>query len=330
MKAMQLNAFGEAFSLAEIDMPTPGPGQVLIQVAATSVNPIDTKIRAGAVPAVSPELPGVLHGDVAGTVVALGPGVSEFAIGDRVYGVAGGFKGHDGALAEFMRANVGCIAPMPSNLDFAEAAALPLVACTAWISLFDKGQLQAGQRVLVQGATGGVGHVAVQLAAAAGADVTATVSSDEKAEWARRMGAHHVVRYDQWDEEKARRLADGQDSRWELVFDTPGGVGLDRSIEACARYGTIVAIAGRSEHNLGLLHTQELTLKFTFLIGYFIDPNRNQGELGQMLRKMNRWIENGSLTPVIAESYPMSQINEAHARLEAGGFMGKIVVTNDL
>lgn len=330
MKAMQLAAFGDAFTLTEIDTPTPGPGQVLIKVEASSVNPIDTKIRAGAVPAVSPELPGVLHGDVAGTVAALGEGVSEFAVGDRVYGVAGGFKGHDGALAQYMRANVGCLAPMPKNLDFAEAAALPLVACTAWISLFDKGQLQAGQRVLIQGATGGVGHVAVQLAAAAGAEVTGTASSVEKAQWARRMGAHQVIRHDQWDEEKAKAQSEGRDLKWDLVFDTPGGDSLNKSMEACARYGTIVGIAGRSDHNLGLLHVQELTLKFTFLISYFVDPNRNQGELGQMLRKMTRLIEAERLTPIVAESFPMSQVNEAHARLESGGFMGKIVLTCDL
>lgn len=324
MKAMLLHEFGGSFELADIEKPAVGPGQVLIEVHASSVNPIDTKIRAGAVPAVSPELPGVLHGDVAGVVAELGEGVSEFAVGDRVYGVCGGFKGHDGALAQFMRADASALALMPKNLDFAEAAALPLAACTAWISLFDKGGLQAGQQVLVQGGTGGVGHIAVQLAAAAGAEVTATVSSDEKAEYARRLGANHTLRYDRWEDEQPAAA-----KRWDLVLDTPGGNSLNRSMEACRPMGTIVGIAGRSDHNLGLLHTQELTLKFTFLIAYFVRPDKNRAELGQMLSKMTRMVEQGTLTPMVAESFPMSQVNQAHARLEAGGFMGKIVLTAD-
>ena len=329
MKAMLLNAFGDAFTLGDMPEATPGPGQVRIKVEASSVNPIDTKIRIGAVPAVSPELPGVLHGDVAGTIDAVGEGVSGFAVGDRVYGIAGGFKGTNGALAETMVVNPELIAHMPKNLDFAEAAALPLVACTAWIALFEKAGLQAGDRLMVQGGTGGVGHIAVQLAALAGADVTATVSSDEKAEWALRMGANHAIRYDQWDAVKAEAQARG-DLGFDLVFDTPGGIGLDRSIEACARRGTVVGIAGRNEHNLGLVHSMELTLKFAFLIGYFIDPTRRQQDIGDMLAKIASFVDAGKLTPVIAESFPMTQVNEAHARLERGGFIGKIVLTQDL
>lgn len=321
MQAMLLPAFGQAFTPGEIDTPTPGPGQLLIRVRASSVNPIDTKIRAGAVPPVSPELPGVLHGDVAGTVEAVGEGVTDFAIGDSVYGIAGGFKGHDGALAEFMRVNASAMAPMPKNLDFGEAAALPLVACTAWMALFDKGGLTTGQKALIQGGTGGVGHVAVQLAALAGAEVTATASSDDKAAMATRLGAHHVIRHDQADSELT--------PIYDLVFDTPGGVSLDRSFEAARPGGTVVGIAGRSEHNLGLLHTKELTLKFAFLISYFIRPDRDQAELGRILRQITRFVEAEQLTPVIAESYPMSQVNEAHARLEQGGFMGKIILTAD-
>ena len=320
MKAMLLNAFGESFQSAEIDTPTPGPGQVLIKVEASSVNPIDTKIRAGLVAPVSPELPGVLHGDVAGTVAALGEGVTDFQVGDRVYGVAGGFKGHDGATAEYMRANAAALAPIPERLSFAEAAALPLVGCTAWVSLFEKGELQAGQRVLIQGGTGGVGHVAIQLARAAGAHVTATVSNEERAALAKRLGAHETLNYND----------DIPANNWELVFDTPGGNSLNRSFEACARRGTVVGIAGRSDHNLGLLHTKELSLKFCFLIGFFIDPSRDQADLGRMLRKMNQLIETDQLSPMVAQSFPFSQVNEAHAALEAGGFTGKIVLTSDL
>ena len=322
MKAMLLPEFGQSFVQGDVETPTPGPGQVRIQVKASSVNPIDTKIRAGAVPAVSPELPGVLHGDVAGIIDAVGEGVSQFSVGDEVFGIAGGFKGFNGAVAQHMVVDPDMIALKPKNLGFEEAAAMPLVACTAWMGLFDKGQVKAGQRVLIQGGTGGVGHMAVQLANIAGADVTASVSSDEKGAWAKRLGASEFIRYDQWDQ-----ATDA--TGFELVFDTPGGAALDRSIQACARYGTIVGIAGRSEHNLGQLHTMELTLKFVFLISYFVDSSRRKADIGDMLAKMAKMVESEKLTPVVAESFPMTQLNEAHARLEAGGFMGKIVLTND-
>lgn len=212
------------------------------------------------------------------------------------------------------------MAPMPKNLDFGEAAALPLVACTAWMALFDKAGLQAGQEVLIQGGTGGVGHVAVQLAAIAGAQVTATASSEDKAAMAARLGAHTVIRHDQQPDISPI---------YDVVFDTPGGASLDRSFEACRPGGCVVGIAGRSEHNLGLLHTKELTLKFAFLISYFIRADRDQADLGQILRRITRYVESGQLTPVIAESFPMSQVNDAHARLEAGGFMGKVILTAD-
>lgn len=322
MKAMLLSEFGAPFAAGEIATPEAGAGQIRIKVEASSVNPIDTKIRVGAVPAVSPDFPAVLHGDVAGVVDQVGDGVAGIAVGDRVYGVAGGFKGHAGALAEYMVVNPAHVAHMPSNLDFAEAAALPLVACTAWMSLFDKGDLQAGQRVLIQGGTGGVGHVAVQLAAIAGAEVTASVSSEEKAVWAKKLGAHNTVEYANW--------TPAEHAIFDLVFDTPGGASLDASMAACARYGTVVGIAGRSEHNLGLLHTKELTLRFAFLISYFVDPNRRAQDLGDILRKVARYVETGQLQPVVGESFPMSQVNEAHARLEAGGVLGKVVLTQDL
>lgn len=329
MKAMLLPAFGQSFELGELATPTPGPGEVRIQVKASSVNPIDTKIRIGAVPAVSPELPGILHGDVAGVIDAVGEGVQQFSVGDEVFGIAGGFKGFNGATAEHMVVNPAMIALKPSNISFEEAAAMPLVACTAWMGLFNKLELQAGQRLLVQGGTGGVGHMAVQLAAAAGAEVTATVSSDEKGAWAKRLGATDFVRYDQWEQVAADASARG-DKGFEKVFDTPGGIGLDRSIQACARYGTVCGIAGRNEHNLGQLHAMELTLKFVFLISYFVDPDRRKQDIGDMLSKMAKMTEAEKLTPVVAETFPMTQVNEAHARLESGGFMGKIVLTNDL
>ena len=179
MKAQVIRSFGDTsvFQLEEIPVPTVLPGHVLIEVKATSVNPIDTKVRSGAVPAVSPSFPAILHGDVAGIVREVGEGVTEFRPGDEVYGCAGGFKGTGGALAQFMLADARLLAPKPKNLSMEEAAAIPLVTITAWEALFDRANLQAGDEILIHGAAGGVGHVAIQLAKWKGAKVYTTASN---------------------------------------------------------------------------------------------------------------------------------------------------------
>ncbi len=151
------------FELADILKPTIRPGHVLIQVKATSLNPVDWKIRTLDVP-IAPELPAVLHGDVAGVVTEVGEGVSTFNVGDEVYGCAGGVKGQGGALAEYMLADAQLLAHKPQTLGFRETAALPLVSITAWEGLIDRARVQPGQQVLVHAAAGGVGHVALQLA----------------------------------------------------------------------------------------------------------------------------------------------------------------------
>lgn len=176
MRVMELRAFGdpEGFMAAERPVPRPEAGQVLVRVAATSVNPIDTKIRAGAVPAIAPALPAILHVDVAGTVAAAGLGVTRFREGDVVYGFAGGVKDRQGALAEYVVVPEGDLAPAPRNLPLAEVAALPVVAATAWEALFMRTVLAPGMRVLIHGGTGGVGHIALQLARRAGCRVATT------------------------------------------------------------------------------------------------------------------------------------------------------------
>ena len=182
MEAMVIRQFGEpgVFEKADVARPQIYPGQVLIKVAATSVNPVDCKIRQGKLAAIAPDFPAVLHGDVAGTIEEVGENVDGFNVGDEVYACAGGVKGLGGALAEYILADARLVALKPKHLDFNKAAALPLVAITAWTALIDKAQVQAGQRVLIHGATGGVGHIGMQLAKARGAEVYATCSSDSK------------------------------------------------------------------------------------------------------------------------------------------------------
>ena len=178
MKAMVLNQYGEqsAFESAEVAKPSAQPGQVIVRVAATSINTVDTMIRQmGKDLPLSPDLPAVLGMDFAGTIEAVGEGVTDFAPGDEVYGCAGGLADLQGALAEFMPADARLIAHKPKSLSMREAAALPLVGITAFEGLQRAG-VKAGQNVLVHGGTGGVGHLAVQLAKHFGANVYSTAT----------------------------------------------------------------------------------------------------------------------------------------------------------
>lgn len=177
MKALRLDSY-DASTLLEVEVAKPSPqqGQVLVKIKASGVNPIDYKIRLGQAPYAMPELPAIIGTDLAGVVEAVGEGVTQFQVGDEVYGLTGGVRGLQGSLAQYAAVDANLLAIKPRNLSMREAAALPLVTLTAWEGLVDKAAVKAGDRVLVHGGAGGVGHVAVQLAKVFGADVYATVS----------------------------------------------------------------------------------------------------------------------------------------------------------
>ena len=163
----------EVFQLVEKSKPEVKAGHMVIEVKATSVNPLDTMLRSVETPW-SENLPEILHGDVAGIVSEVGEGVTDFMVGDEVYGMAGGINGVDGALAEFMLVDARLMAKKPKTLTMKQAAALPLVSITSYEALVDKMTVKTGDNVLIHGATGGVGHIAVQLAKVLGANVTST------------------------------------------------------------------------------------------------------------------------------------------------------------
>ncbi|MFC3882149.1 zinc-dependent alcohol dehydrogenase family protein [Bacillus songklensis] len=329
MKAQIIRSFGEpsVFQLEEIQKPEVLPGHVLIQVKATSVNPIDTKVRSGAVPAVAPEFPAVLHGDVAGIVTEVGEGVSGFKPGDEVFGCAGGFKGTGGALAEFMLADAQLIAHKPKNLTMEEAAALPLVSITAWEALFDRGQIKSGQDVLIHAAAGGVGHVAIQLAKWAGAKVYTTASSPEKLEIANRLGADTVIHYrEESVQDYVQKYTNGKG--FEVVFDTVGGENLDRSFEAAAVNGTVLAIAARSTHDLSLLHSKGLSLHVIFMLLKIINKDQRKHH-GEILKKITRVVEEGKLHPLIDPNiFTFDEVSKAHEYIESKKAIGKVVLKN--
>ena len=188
MQAVVLTNYESPLSLQLIARPSAGPGQVLVRVMASGVNPLDTKIAAGKAAHARTVLPAVLGIDLAGVVEAVGAGVTAFKPGDEVYGMTGGIAGVQGSLAEYAAVDADLLAIKPRNIGMREAAALPLIVITAWEGLVDRAQVRAGQKVLVHGGAGGVGHVAVQIAAAFGAEVFATGSAAQ-AEAIRGFGA---------------------------------------------------------------------------------------------------------------------------------------------
>lgn len=330
MKAQVIRKFGEPSVFEQTEMPKPlvEPGHVLIQVKATSVNPVDTKVRSGAVSNVAPEFPAVLHGDMAGIVTEVGDGVDNFKPGDEVYGCAGGFKGTGGALAEYMLADADLIALKPKNLSMEEAAALPLVTITAWEALYNKAKIAKDQTILIHGATGGVGHIAIQLAKAAGARVFATGSTEEKLRTAEQLGAKASINYkDTSVEEYVNSCTNGKG--FEVVFDTVGGENLDRSFEAAALHGTVLTIVSRSTHDLSPMHAKELSLHLTFMLLKILNKEKRKDH-GNILRQVNELVEEGRLRPLLdPKPFTFEEITQAHAHLESGKAFGKIVLTNN-
>ncbi|MBD2777846.1 zinc-dependent alcohol dehydrogenase family protein [Iningainema tapete] len=328
MKALVIEQFGDPNTFRETNLPTPEvlPNHVLIRVAATSVNPVDYKIRQGVVADIAPSFPAVLHGDVAGTIAVVGAGVNQFNAGDEVYACAGGIKGMGGALAEYMLADAHLVAHKPKSLTMAEAAALPLVSITAWFGLIDRAQVQPGQKVLVYGATGGVGHMVVQLAKWAEAEVYALVSSDEKAAIARHLGADITINYRQQPvEEFVAEHTDGKG--FDVVFDTVGDDNLQNAFKAAKLNGTVVSIVSLSQQDLTLLHAKGLTLHLVFMLIPMLF-GEGRAHHGEILSKLAQIIDEGKIRPLLdSKTFSMTEIASAHQHAESGQAIGKVVLT---
>ena len=325
MQAQIISAWGgaENFEGATLPDPVPGPGEVLVQIAATSVNPADCKLRQAG-PPIAPELPAVLGCDAAGRVLAMGDGVTDFAPGDEVYGCVGGVRGVPGCYAETIAADARLLAPKPASLTLREAAALPLVTITAWEGL-DRAGVREGQSVLVHGGAGGVGHVAIQLAKARGAEVSATVSSEEKAALARALGADHTIDYrNEAVGDYVARLTGG--AGFDVVYDATGGSDIATSFEAARLNGQVVTIVSMYEADLTPMHIKGLTLHVVFmLIPMLHDVDR--AEHGRILREAAALADAGKLRPHLdPERFDLALVADAHRHLESGKAIGKVVV----
>lgn len=325
MKAMLLKEFGSEYAFVERDIPVPepGPGEVLIRVAATSFNPIDNKIATlGEGLAFAPELPALLGMDVSGTVEALGAGASRFRVGEQVYGCAGGVKGVPGALAEYMVADEKLLALAPRCMDLADAATLPLVSITAWLGLFAKAELKRGQRLLVHAGAGGVGHMAVQLGVHAGAEVYATVSTPDKTDVVEALGAVPIDYKTRDVHEYVDEFTRGEG--FDVVFDTVGGVTLDRSFTAARIGGQVVSTVTRSTHDLSPLHAKSLSLHVVFMLLPLI-TGQGRSLHGEILSNLSGLIDEDALAVLIDDQrFDFREIEAAHRYWQRGAALGKI------
>ena len=325
MKAMIIREHGEpsVFQAADIPVPEIGLGQVLVRVAATSVNPVDWKIRKLG-PPLGPDLPAVLHGDVAGVVEAVGAEVGDLAVGDEVYGCAGGVKGTGGALAEFMACDAEYLAPKPGNLSMAEAAALPLVCLTAWEGLVDGANVGWGQTVLVHAGAGGVGHVAAQIAIARGAKVFATVSSPAKAAVVKAFGAIPINYRDSGVAEYVAEHTGG--AGFDIVYDTVGGDNIPKAWEAAKLKGTVISCQTNSTQDLTPVHLKGLRHIGVLMLIPMLHGLGGWAH-GQIMREITALAEAGQLRPLLdGEPFALEDVAAAHARLESGQAVGKVVV----
>jgi len=327
MEAMVIRQFGDpgVFENANVARPQVYPGQVLIKVAATSVNPVDCKIRQGKLAAIAPEFPAVLHGDVAGVIEEVGEGVKNLKLGDEVYACAGGVKGLGGALAEYMLADADLLALKPGTLSFRESAALPLVSITAWTALIDKARVQKNHRVLIHGATGGVGHIGIQLAKARGATVYATCSSESKAAIAKDLGADHAINYRQMDVNTyVEKFTNGEG--FDVVFDTVGGENISKCFEAAALNGSVVSVSTRSTQDLSLMHSKGLSLHVVFMLIPLLH-RIGRDHHSAVLKEITKLVDQSLLQPLIDDSqFNFADVAAAHKKLEDGEATGKIVL----
>lgn len=327
MKAQIINHFGDpfVFKLMNVATPTLMTGHVIIKVHATSVNPIDSKVRSGMVPDIAPEFPAILHGDVSGTIVEVGEGVNDFVAGDEIYGCAGGFKGLGGALAEYMLADAKLIAKKPSNLSLTDAASLPLVSITAWEALFDKAKLTANTTILIYGGLGGVGHIALQLAKWVGAKACVTVRSIEDIARAKALGADEIINLTEEKVENYKTRLTGT-AGFPIIFDTVGGKNLEQSFTAASLNGTIVTTNARITLDLTPMHAKGLSLHCVDMLLPMLTKHHREHH-GEILQKVANIVDQNQLKPLIhPEQFTLETITDAHILLESGMAKGKIIV----
>ncbi|MFH5821033.1 NAD(P)H-quinone oxidoreductase [Georgenia sp. AZ-5] len=320
MRAITVIADQE-LELADVPDPTPGPGEVLVRVAATGVNRADVLQRAGHYPP-PPGTSDVMGLEVSGTIAALGEGVTAWREGEQVAALLAG-----GGYAELVAVPAGQLLPVPAGLDLVDAAALPEAVCTAWANLVQSGGLTNADTVLVHGGSGGVGSAAIQLAAALGARVLTTAGGPERAARCRELGADLAIDYRAQDVvEEVERATDGRGV--DVILDVLGAGGLPGNVRMLATNGRLVVIGtqkGRKgELDLGLLMTKRASIHAATLRAR---PLEEKAAVVADVRE-RAWplLDDGRLRPVISHRVPLAEAARAHELLENGQVFGKVLL----
>jgi len=329
MKAIVMTAVGDPDVLKLQDIPEPEiclPTQLKIKLEAAGVNPVDTKIRHNGI-FYDNALPVVLGCDGAGVVIETGAEVSRFKTGDKVWFCHGGLGREQGNYAESTVIDERWVSRMPNSYSFIEAAASPLVLITAWGALFDRGNLQSGQTVLIHAGAGGVGHVAIQMAKIKGAKVITTVSSEQKAEFAESLGTDHVINYSREGfAEAVNRITAGKGA--DLVFDTVGPAVFKESIPATAHFGRLITLLDPGQLNLGEARMRNLLIGFELMLTPMLrDLDEARDRHIEILNQCAAWAEQGLIKLHTGNKLPLESAVEAHQLIESGHTTGKIVLS---
>ncbi len=324
MRALVLEEFGTDLRLRTVPRPIPGPGEVLVRVEASGVNPLDAKIRSGGAAHARVTVPAILGIDLAGSVVAVGPEVTRFAVGDEVYGMTGGVGDNQGSLAEYAAVDADLLARKPTTLTMAQAAALPLSTITAWEGLVDRAGVHEGQTVLVHGGAGGVGHIATQIAVARGATVFAT----GKATSFPTIEAFGATPINYETTEPDAYVAEHTGGHgFDIIFDTVGGATLDASFASVRTYtGHVLSILGWGTHSLAPLSFRGATYSGVFTLLPLL-TGRGRAHHGQILTAAAALVDGGQLTPLVyPDTYDFDSAMDAHRIVETGPSRGKVVI----
>ncbi|QFI77345.1 zinc-dependent alcohol dehydrogenase family protein [Bradyrhizobium betae] len=322
MRAAILETHNAPLRISTISTPGIAPGEVLVRVHASGVNPLDTKIHAGAAAHARHPLPAIPGIDLAGVVERTGSDVTRFKPGDEVYGMTGGVGGVPGSLAEFAAVDADLLALKPANLSMREAAALPLIVITAWEGLIDRAVLKAGQKVLIHGGAGGVGHVAIQIARAFGAKVYATGSPPQRAT----IEGYGAVFIDR-DVAVEAYVAEQTGGRgFDIVYDTVGGKVLDASFAAVRRFGHVVSALGWGTHALAPLSFRAATYSGVFTLLPLLS-GEGRAHHGEIMAEATRLAEAGKLTPLLdPRHFTLEDVGDAYALIRDHAAKGKLVV----
>src|SRR5712692_2668911 len=321
MKAIRINETGgpEVMHLEEIETPTPREGQVLIKVAAAGVNYADIAQRQGTY-LTRTRPPMTLGGEVAGTVAALGPGVSTPAEGTRVVAVG------TGGYAEYAIAQANSVIPIPPNLDFVHAAAFPVQGLTAYQLLRESARMQAGESVLVHAAAGGVGTLAVQLAKLMGAGtVIGTASNADKLDLVRRLGADAAINYTEQDWAEQVKNATGSKGA-DIILEMVGGTIAEQSLQCLAPFGRMV-VYGAASSQITQFSGIQLMYKNQAIIGYWLASQLSRPErIAQAIMDLMQYLSKGELEIIVGQTFPLAQAAEAHRAIAERKTTGKVVL----